>query len=195
MAVDSQMTAELSMIPPEERIEMIINYRNMAEPMEDSDESSEGMSCADSRMTAEVILLGKDAQELRTIIAQSYMHLKNWKDALKAWRRTAAFSVHHCPKNDESIPCFAIQAALCALADGDRNGAVKYINLAYQSHGKAFGSERLMPMRMAREVESSFVPENVKSSFVQLLANSLTAERPLVDWDFAPAEIPGEEDL
>ena len=191
MAVDCQMTAELSMIPPAERIEMIQNYREMAEPIEDS-ESDE---CGDSTMPGDIILLGKDAQELRTIIAQSYMHLKNWKEAVKSWRRSAAFSVHHCPKNDESIPCFAIQAALCALADGSKSDAQKYINIAYQSHGKAFGSEKLMPVRMAREVECSFVPDDVKSSFVQLLGNSLAAERPVVDWDFDNDEIPGEEDL
>merc|ERR1712232_1206044 len=84
----------------------------MGEDDDDEDEEQEGdkQACAGA-----AVVLGKDAQELRVVLALAFMQMKKHKEALAVWRRLAAFACHHCPPFDESIPVYATQAALCAI--------------------------------------------------------------------------------
>jgi len=173
--VDAQVQANLSLLPPAERVEAVEAALRGEMGDDDEGEEEEGgpSGCAESGGSA--VVLGKDAQELRVVQALALMQMQRWADALQVWRRLAAFACRHCPPFDEALVAYATQAALCALAapaaaDSASSACASapaprdYAAIAAAVHRVAFGTD-LYRWRYRREVQDSVVPESVRASF------------------------------
>eukprot|EP00933_Yihiella_yeosuensis_P072671 TRINITY_DN81146_c0_g1_i1.p1 TRINITY_DN81146_c0_g1~~TRINITY_DN81146_c0_g1_i1.p1 ORF type:complete len:562 (+),score=128.18 TRINITY_DN81146_c0_g1_i1:50-1735(+) len=193
MRVDSQVQANLSLLPSEERVEAVRQalQGNMGD---DSAEEEEEENAEKAKSVT--VLLGKDAQELRVVEATALMQLKRYAEALKVWRRSAAFSCHHCAPFDEALAVYGTQAALCALASSDAL-AHEYVSLAADAHQVAFGAD-IFRLRYAKEVEDSLVPEDTKAEFLRLVegrkAKPQSFEEVVAAWKFASEEVPNAQD-
>jgi len=184
--VNSQVQAELSSLPPAERVEAV-DAALRGEMGDDDEENGES-----EEESGSPILLGKDSQELRVVQAVALMQLQEYRRAIGVWRQLAAFACFHCPKFDESLAVYATQAALCAIACNDES-APAYVSRALVAHRISSGVS-LYRWRFAKEVEQSPVDKSTTQEFWDI--TKTTAEQPVTwndfvaGWDFKPEEIP-----
>ncbi|CAJ1377058.1 unnamed protein product [Effrenium voratum] len=196
MRMDAQVQARLTLLPPEERVEAVAAA--LSGQLDEGEEGEEEQPEKDHEVDEEtkegtgktVVLLGKDAQELRVVQAVALMQLGRWEEALKVWRVLAAFSCHHCPPFDEAIAVYATQASLCAAEiTGD---CAKYARLAVEAHRVACGAD-IFKWRYCKEVEESKASQAAKESFWSAAKSSLPV-RPfseaVLDWKFSEDEVP-----
>jgi len=195
--VDATVQAELALLPPEQRVEAV-NAALQGEALGSDDEEGE----EEEGTNGPPIILGKDAQELRVVQAMAYMQQGKYGDAVRVWRRLAAFTSRHCPPFDENMAVFATQAALSSLADAnnaDKAQAKVYATAALDAHRISTGVADVdfYSWRFAREVALSEVSEKIKSEFWDLVKACLDPVRPPVTkeelmsrWAFYVEEIP-----
>lgn len=159
--VDAQVQAQLALLSPEERVQAAeaALRGEMGGASEEEESEEEGDT---ARSPAVTVVLGKDAQELRVVQALALVQLQQHDAALAVWRRLAAFSCHHCPPFDESVPVYAIHAALSAFAGGHDKAALEYVSIALRAHRGAFGGVPQFRWRYRREVELAAVPAEVR---------------------------------
>ncbi|CAE7449312.1 SET6 [Symbiodinium natans] len=220
MRVDSQVQAKLALLPPQERVKAVAaalqghldegeEEPEEEEPVEDeagavgSDHHSVTEqpgargpeTAATAATTATVVLLGKDAQELRVVQALALMQMEDWQGALQVWRQNAAFTCHHCPPFDEALVVYAMQAALCNAQIAPRGGAagIDYVHLAVEAHRRAFGADNFV-WRYAKEVAESRASPETKDAFRRAAKEQVPRSRPFTevvrDWCFKEDEVP-----
>ena len=180
------------MLPPADRLEAIaaalrgqMDEEEGEEEQLEVDEVEEVGQKLDDHITSScktgktrvTVLLGKDAQELRVVQALAFMSLHRWEEALKTWRRLAAFTCHHCPPFDEALAVYATQAALCTMEMKKEDVSNRYVLLALEAHAKAFGvaGASFFQWRYRREVEESLVSQQTKEAFLREAATAATA--------------------
>jgi len=169
--VDAQVQANFALLDPEERAEQVAAALRGDLGDEDGEDREE------------VIVLGKDAQELRVIQALACMELKSFAEALLLWRQLAAFSCHHCMPFDEALCVYALFAALCSLEEEsqcvslENYGAAsstsqkhldasEYVGLALSVHRAAFGlPSPMFSWRYRKEVENGKVSDDARTRF------------------------------
>lgn len=82
LSVDSQVQAQLSILPPAERVEAAEAALRCELGSDGEDENGESEEDADSKAQSTTVLFGKDAQELRVVLALAFMQLKKYDQAL-----------------------------------------------------------------------------------------------------------------
>ncbi|OLQ01545.1 hypothetical protein AK812_SmicGene15684 [Symbiodinium microadriaticum] len=211
MRVDAQVQANLALLPPKERVRAVAaalegHLDEAEEPEEEEEEAVEEVEVASAHSrekdvseheakAPKVVLLGKDAQELRVVQAQAFMQMQEWESAFQVWRQNAAFSCHHCPPFDEALVVYAMQAALCKAESSNLAGAdnIDYVRLAVEAHCRAFGVNNFA-WRYAKEVEESRVSSETKNLFWSAARREAPRIRPFAeavrDWCFKPDEVP-----
>ncbi|CAE7830482.1 amy, partial [Symbiodinium microadriaticum] len=209
MRVDAQVQANLALLPPKERVRAVAaalegHLDEAEEPEEEEEEAVEEVEVASAHSrekdvseheakAPKVVLLGKDAQELRVVQAQAFMQMQEWESAFQVWRQNAAFSCHHCPPFDEALVVYAMQAALCKAESSNLAGAdnIDYVRLAVEAHCRAFGVNNFA-WRYAKEVEESRVSSETKNLFWSAARREAPRIRPFAeavrDWCFKPDE-------
>lgn len=209
MRVDAQVQANLALLPPKERVRAVAaalegrldeeaEEPEEEEPVEEAEVAS-AHSCEKDELheakPPKVVLLGKDAQELRVVQALAFMQMQEWESAFQVWRQNAAFSCHHCPPFDESLVVYAMQAALCKAQSSSLGAAdnIDYARLAIEAHCRAFGVDNFA-WRYAKEVEESRVSSETKNLFWSAARREALGIRPFAeavrDWCFKPDEVP-----
>lgn len=186
--MDAQVQAELTLLPPGDRVEAV-----EAALRGEMDLGSSDDSVSEEGGHPPTVMLGKDAQELRVVQALALMHLQQHVEALVVWRSLAAFTCHHCPPFDEALVVHATQASLCALMCGC-SMVTDYITIAVSTHLVVCGAD-LFRWRYRLEVESSSVSQDAKDRFWSLASESVvSASKPwaqiVAAWRFNAEEIP-----
>jgi len=98
-------------------------------------------------------IIGTDDKELLLIEAVTYMQKNDYNAAVAKWEGCLDFAITKCPPNDESAVCFAVHAALAAIAAEDMAKATQHAGTALRVHQVAFGSgAALLKTRYEREV-------------------------------------------
>uniref|UniRef100_A0A7S4SVW8 SET domain-containing protein n=1 Tax=Alexandrium monilatum TaxID=311494 RepID=A0A7S4SVW8_9DINO len=199
LLVDEQLQASLALLPSENRVDTVRAFLSGdlsgagAGGSEEEEEEEE-----EAPEAGPLVILGKDAQELRVVEAVAFMQLQKYEDALLVWRRLAAFTCHHCPPFDEALAVYAVQAALCALAVGNGDMATSHAATAAIVHRVVCGAD-LFRWRYRVEVESATVSEEVKKSFWELPFPSTSApvawDEVVAAWKFAETDVPKAYDV
>lgn len=117
-----------------------------------------------------------DRKELDVQQAVTLMQLGKPGAALPFWERTIEFCVDCCPPNDESLVCFATQAAVCALEAHDVDRAGGYLSLALATHAIAFGPG--LPLFLARyRAELDALPGGISREPLMDLLQQMEVDR------------------
>lgn len=183
--VDARVQAELSLLPPSDRIAAV----EAALRGEEGEGQEEG---EEEGNEAPALVLGKDAQELRVVQALAQMQLGSHAEALALWRRLGGFTCQHCPPFDEAVAVYAAQAALCALMC-EPDAAAQYVAIAVAAHRIVSGSS-LFRWRYKREVDEAMVSAEAKEEFWKLVDATACIAKDLPEvvamWKFEAGEIP-----
>jgi len=149
--INAELLAELNLIPEKERAETIESILS-GELFDDPDAGSSP------------IILGKDVQELRCLLANAYMAQGLFFQARKVWIEAYNWLKENVG-NDEALSVFLTQAWLCTLETDRTNNSMLQQILAHHSTNFGGGVEWYRE-RYTQEVNTSKASQSAKDAWL-----------------------------